>query len=173
MRGIDTRRNDLVIPALRRLALCAVVSLVVSCGAISCSDSPSRPPLPGDPVSFEIGERTLVAEVVFDHTYRQRGLMHRESLGEDRGMLFIFPDRGYRGFWMRNTLIPLSIAYLDDDGTILQIEDMKPKDERRIESKHRVRYALEVNKGWFDRAGAAVGDRVGGFPEKVAKFPAR
>ena len=103
---------------------------------------------------------------------RQRGLMRKtaEQIPENWGMLFVFRDAEYLGFWMRDTWVPLSIAYIDDDGKILQISDMKPKDERSVESKHKVRYALEMNRGWFDRAGAKVGTVIPQFREKVEPF---
>ena len=71
---------------------------------------------------------------------------------------------------MRNTLIALSIAFIDDSGRILQIEDMKPKDERRTVSKDKVRYVLEMNQGWFERHGVTVGDIFVDFQEKVVRF---
>lgn len=126
--------------------------------------------LPGDMINLAIKDKALVTEVACDDLSRQRGLMHREKLGENSAMLFIFPDLEYLSFWMRNTQIPLSIAFLDDSGKILQIEDMKPKDESRTRSKTPVRYALEVNQGWFARHGVQVGDAFDGFPARVGHF---
>ncbi|HEY1406377.1 MAG TPA: DUF192 domain-containing protein [Spirochaetota bacterium] len=84
-----------------------------------------------------------------EHTY---GLMYRDKLDENSGMLFVFPDDGYRNFWMKNTRIPLSIAYIDAKGKILEIYDMKPLDTSiTYPSKFACRYALEVNKGWFKK----------------------
>ena len=99
--------------------------------------------------------------------------MNRPSLPENEGMLFLFPQLEKQSFWMKNTLIPLSIAFLEDGGKILQIEDMKPKDESSTLSKYPVRYALEVNQGWFQRNGIAVGDAFSGFAAKIAKFKGR
>ena len=85
-------------------------------------------------------------------------------------MLFVFPAPKPQGFWMKNTLIPLSIAYISDSGEILQIEDMRPKDERSIRSKDPVRYALEVNQGWFKRHNVKVGDTIADFQQTVSRF---
>jgi uncharacterized protein len=86
--------------------------------------------------------------------------MYRTALGENRGMLFIYPDERELSFWMKNTLIPLSIAYIDSEGRITDILDMKPLDDRppHYVSSEPVQYALEVNKGFFDKKGVKLGD---------------
>lgn len=89
--------------------------------------------------------------------------MGRRDLGENDGMLFVFPRAEFRSFWMHATPLPLSIAYLADDGRITQIADMRPFDETTIESREAVRYALEVNRGWFRAKGVREGDRVEGL----------
>ena len=121
-------------------------------------------------VYFDVGEKRCRAEVAHTFAQRKRGLMHRESLGENQGMLFVYREPQLMGFWMENTLIPLSIAYIDDSGKILQIEDMQPLDRSSIRSKHEVRFALEMNQGWFARSGLGVGDVLEGFPERVKPF---
>jgi uncharacterized protein len=90
-----------------------------------------------------------------------RGLMGRTTLGENRGMLFVFPDEELRSFWMKNTLIPLSIAYMDSDGRIVDLQDMKPLDDDppHYVSTEPAKYALEVNQGFFEERGVKVGDR--------------
>lgn len=125
---------------------------------------------PHDLLKLEIGEASLVVEVACDEPSRALGLMNRESLPETHGMLFVFRTLEKQNFWMKNTLIPLSIAFISDDGEILQIEHMKPKDLRGTGSKHRVRYALEVNKGWFERHGIGTGARIQDFQEKIRRF---
>ena len=150
-----------------------IVAIALAC-LLGCNPPPPpRPVLPGDQVSITVGDRTLVAEVAFDGPSRRRGLMHRERLEEDEGMLFVFPARDNLSFWMRNTVIPLSIAFLDDDGKILQIANMRPKDLASTRSKYKVRYALEVNLGWFERAGLDVGSRLPDFRETVRPFHGR
>jgi uncharacterized protein len=93
---------------------------------------------------------------------RERGLMDRTSLGEDRGMLFVFRREQPLSFWMRDTRIPLSIAYIDSKGRITDILDMKPLDDKppHYVSSEPVQYALEVNQGFFDERGVKVGDHV-------------
>lgn len=137
-----------------------------------CSRRTERVGRPYDVIRLEIGEASLAVEVASDDPSRRLGLMNRESLPENRGMLFIFRNAVEQSFWMKNTLIPLSIAFISDDGEILQIEHMKPKDETSTLSKHRVRYALEVNKGWFERHGIEPGARIKDFREKVRIFQA-
>lgn len=103
------------------------------------------------------GNHVLNVELAADPPSREQGLMGRQSMAPDAGMLFIFPDRAPRVFWMRQTPLPLSIAFLADDGTIVHLADMQPHDETLIASRHPVRYALEVNQGWFAARGIAVG----------------
>jgi len=137
-----------------------------------------RPPAPagrgraGDRVTLEITGHTLRVEVSCDDLSRKRGLMYRNEMPDDEGMLFIFPQAKALGFWMKNTEIPLSIAFLSDDGKILQIEDMRPKDLTSTRSMMMVRYALEVNQGWFARHGVKVGDTFTGFRSTVERFDA-
>jgi uncharacterized membrane protein (UPF0127 family) len=148
-----------------------VCLVIVLSGASGCSEGPRRG-LPGDRIELKIKAVELVAEIACDDLSRRQGLMRRESLPENRGMLFLFPQGRRQGFWMRNTLIPLSIAFIDDDGTILQIEHMKPHDEGSTVSINRVRYALEMNRDWFSRKGIAVGDRIENLNEKLRPFRA-
>lgn len=101
------------------------------------------------------------AEVADDRTERARGLMERTALAEDSGMLFVFEREQPLSFWMRNTLIPLSIAYIAADGRIVDIEDMEPlDDETKHPSAEPAQYALEVNQGFFEERGIEVGDTV-------------
>ena len=91
---------------------------------------------------------------------RSRGLMFRETLPADAGMLFLLPADTGGGFWMRNTLAPLSIAFIGSDGRIQEIRDMKPLDETIVAPVDVYRWALEVNQGWFGENGVLVGDGV-------------
>lgn len=116
-----------------------------------------------------IGSHTLTAEVASTEMQRVTGLMHRFSLAPDSGMLFVFDSPQRRSFWMRNTYIPLSIAFIDASGTILNIEDMTPHDERPTWSTGPALYALEMRKGWFAQRGIAAGVRVQGLPGKAAE----
>lgn len=114
-----------------------------------------------DTATIRVGGVPLVVEVADDPMERSMGLMYRDSLPDDRGMLFVYPDEAVRGFWMKNTRIPLSIAFADADGVIIAIMDMAPDDGRtRYRSPGRARYALEVNRGWFGKNGVTVGSMI-------------
>ena len=102
----------------------------------------------------------IVAEIAANDDERSRGLMHRRSLADGEGMLFVFDWDHQMSFWMKNTLIPLSIAFIASDGRITEIRDMQPQDLNAVRSSRSVRYALEVPQGWFSRAGVQLGDIV-------------
>jgi uncharacterized membrane protein (UPF0127 family) len=106
-----------------------------------------------------------MAEIASSPGQREQGLMNRKELKDGNGMIFIFERDEIMSFWMKNTLVPLSIAYIAQDGRILEIHDMQPGDLTPVRSSRSARYALEVPQGWFDRAGIAPGDRldVSGF----------
>src|SRR4029078_3311487 len=99
--------------------------------------------------ALRIGAHALKVEVAKSDPEREKGLMFREKLGKNDGMLFIFDDPGYHSMWMMNTLIPLSVAFLDRDGVILNVEDMEPKTTDSHTAAGPALYALETNKGWF------------------------
>jgi len=108
------------------------------------------------------GEKVEVrVEIADDLPEQERGLMDRTALGKDRGMLFVYSDEEVRSFWMKNTLIPLSIAYMDSDGRIVDLQDMKPLDDDppHYVSAEPAQYALEVNQGFFEEHGVKVGNR--------------
>lgn len=101
---------------------------------------------------------TLSVEIADTWKSRQTGLMFRKSLEKNRGMLFVFNDETVRSFWMKNTYIPLSIAYIDKRGVIKEIHDMKPLDTSVFyPSRNPAKYALEVNRGWFKENNIGVG----------------
>ena len=95
--------------------------------------------------------------------------MFRESLSYNAGMLFMFPDSGPRSFWMKNTYIPLSIAYLNESGRILNIECMTPHNLSSVPSNGNAKYALEMNQGWFQDNNIIIGDKVLGIPAEVLR----
>lgn len=103
---------------------------------------------------------TLTVEIANRPDQHRRGLMFRESIDELAGMLFVFQGDRTGGFWMRNTLIPLDIAYLGADGTVLEIVHGVPLSLENLTPAQPYRYTLEVNGGWFERQGFGVGDRV-------------
>ena len=114
-----------------------------------------------------IGAATLTAEIADTAEHRAIGLMHRFSLAPDSGMLFVFDAPRPQSFWMRNTYVALSIAFIDEHGTILNIEDLVPKDERTKWSIGPALYALEMRRGWFAQKGIGPGARVQGLPGKA------
>jgi uncharacterized protein len=118
--------------------------------------------LPTVTIDASGGEEVEVrVEIADDASERARGLMHRTALAENRGMLFVFPDEERLSFWMKNTLIPLSVAFMDSEGRIVDSQDMKPLDDEppSYVSAEPARYALEVNQGFFEERGVEVGDR--------------
>ena len=120
----------------------------------------------GGLATLKIGEHSLVAEVAIDPAEQMNGLMNRESLKLNHGMLFIFPQPKKASFWMHNTSIPLDLAFLDADGVILEILPLVPFEEARVVSKSdQVAYALEVNRDWFGSRGLKPGLKVKGLPK--------
>lgn len=115
---------------------------------------------------LRIGSQPLKVEVAKDEEHRSKGLMFRKSMPRDEGMLFIFDDPGYYAMWMKNTLIPLSVAFVDHAGVILNIEDMEPQTLDTHLSAGPALYAIETNKGWFAAHHLKAGDKVTGLPTK-------
>ncbi len=110
----------------------------------------------------------LTVELARTAGERNRGLMGREELPDNRGMLYVFPQDTETAFWMKDTLIPLSIAFIAADGTILDVQEMEPLSEEKHRPPAPYRYALEVNQGWFEERGFGTGDRVE-IPEGVTE----
>ncbi len=116
--------------------------------------------------TVRVGPHALKVEVVASDADRARGLMNRTSLGRNDGMLFIFDEPAYHSMWMKNTLIPLSVAFIDAQGTILNILDMEPETLDPHTSAGPSIYAIEVNKGWFAEKKVKAGDKVTGLPKR-------
>jgi uncharacterized membrane protein (UPF0127 family) len=113
-------------------------------------------------------KRHLRVELARSEEERALGLMFRTKLDEGRGMLFIFEREQSLNFWMKNTLLPLSIAYIAGDGRIVDIQDMVPQSLETVRSRFPARYALEVPQGWFSKVGVRPGDLV-----KVQSLPSK
>jgi len=111
-------------------------------------------------VRINIGGENFTVEVARTEAEKQLGLMYRKNLRKNRGMLFVYEQDRKLSFWMKNTKVPLSIAYIAKDGTIKEIYKMEPYSLRSIESTHYVRYALEVPQGTFERLGIGPGDTI-------------
>lgn len=120
-------------------------------------------------ITLEVGGVSVVAEVADDDAERQMGLMHREALERDHGMLFVYPDERLRGFWMKNTITPLSIAYISATGRIVHTAEMKPLDETVVPSNYPAMYALEMSQGWFLSHNISAGAAVTGLPGPSAE----
>ena len=149
----------------QKAAMAALLSLLLlSCSGKAGADSSGNGPTEANPrlatIELSVGGARLEAEVARTGGERERGLMFRKSLKEGEGMLFVFEADQRLAFWMKNTLVPLSVAYLSSDGTIREVFDLEPGSLEAKASERSLRYALEVPKGWFEKVGARVGDRI-------------
>ncbi len=121
-----------------------------------------QPALPTTRLSA--GIHLIQAEVASTTATRSQGLMRRKAMAQGAGMLFLFDEPAAHCMWMRNTLIPLSVAFIDERGEIVNIADMQPLDETAHCALRPVRYALEMNQGWFKKRGIGPGTHVDGIP---------
>jgi uncharacterized membrane protein (UPF0127 family) len=137
------------------LSACSLAVLMALSSPASGEDLPT--------VQLSIKGHGLVAEVAATTPTRTVGLMHRFSLKPDHGMLFVFDAPQPLAFWMKNTFVPLSIAFIGADGRILNIDDMAPQTETTHPSRGLALYALEMKKGWFAQHSIVAGERVEGL----------
>lgn len=114
-------------------------------------------------MELSAGFHRIEAEVAASDRDRQVGLMNRREMPPQRGMLFVFDQENTHCMWMRNTLLPLSVAFVDAKGVIINIETMKPQTEDNHCAKAPARYALEMNAGWFAQRGIKPGTKLGGI----------
>ena len=114
-------------------------------------------------MELSAGFHRIEAEVAATDQSRQLGLMNRRAMPQQRGMLFVFAQANTHCMWMRNTLLPLSVAFIDGDGVIVNIEDMQPQTEDNHCARKPARYALEMNIGWFAQRGIKPGSKLGGL----------
>jgi len=114
-------------------------------------------------ITLAIAGHKITVEVASNDSDRSRGLMHRRMLPENRGMLFVFPETALHAMWMMNTYVPLSVAFLDEKGVIINIEDMTPHTQTPHAAARPAKYALEANRGWFRKRGIEPGARVEGL----------
>lgn len=149
----------------RRLLLISFAALTCA-GALAQEPTGPQPPLPA--VQLQSGMYLIKAEVAGEFGTRMIGLMGRKQMAANEGMLFLFPDLQQQCMWMKNTLLPLSVAFIDKDGTILNIEDMKPQTEDSHCSVKPAPYALEMNLNWFKQKGIKAGSKITGL-EKAGK----
>jgi uncharacterized membrane protein (UPF0127 family) len=114
-------------------------------------------------IALAVNGHKLTAEVAHTDPARAQGLMHRRMLPENRGMLFVFTTTAHHAMWMMNTYIPLSVAFIDERGVIINIEDMKPHTQDTHPAAKPAKYALEMNLGWFSKRGIKPGATVDGI----------
>jgi uncharacterized membrane protein (UPF0127 family) len=130
----------------------------------SHAQTQAQPELPITKLS--IGGKTIGAEIADEEHERAAGLMFRKELADDAGMLFIMPQTGPVAFWMRNTELPLTIAYIAPNGAIMELHDLEPFNERPVPSSFpHIAYALEMPRGWFTKNNIWPGERVVGLPK--------
>jgi uncharacterized membrane protein (UPF0127 family) len=146
--------------SLRSCAKLAFAILALSAAALA----------PAKDIAFKtgqvrVGKHPLKVELAVSDEERSRGLMFRKALGKDDGMLFVFDELGYHSMWMKDTLIPLSVAFLDGEGNIINILDMEPQTLDTHSAAGPARYAIEANKGWFAEKKVKPGDKVTGLPK--------
>lgn len=143
-------------PGLRSILLPFVYVLIL----VACARDDTTPHQYQVTVSDADSTRVVQVEIAATPQQRQQGLMWRQALDPDWGMLFLFPGLSGGGFWMRNTYVPLDIAYIGADGTVQEIRAAKPLDLTTLTPERPYRYVLEVNQGWFEEHGLGVGSKV-------------
>ena len=137
------------------VATCAVAFLLVGTGMARAQSLPV--------IRLSAGMHVIRAEVAATVEARSRGLMFRESLEPNQGMVFVFDEAAAHCMWMRNTLIPLAVAFLDGQGRIINVEEMQPQTEDNHCAAQPARYALEMNSGWFRQRGIGTGTEIRGI----------
>ena len=147
-----------------------LLMLALSCSAALAQRAPTgQPQLDLPRTTLSIGMHRIDTQLATAPEQRQIGLMHRTAMPQHEGMLFVFEQPAVQCFWMRNTLIPLTAAFVADDGSIVNLADMQPLDESSHCSAKPVRYVLEMNQGWFKQRNLKAGARLRGKPFEAAR----
>jgi uncharacterized protein len=141
---------------------CTLAALSMACLGAARAQTEAQPRL--DTVALQAGMHVVHAEVARTPLQTQTGMMFRREMAQNEGMLFVFDSPARRCFWMKNTILPLSIAFIADDGRIVNLADMQPQSEASHCAAEPVRYALEMNQGWFAKRGIKPGFRLKGAP---------
>ena len=147
---------------MMKTALSTLAALVLAAAMLPASAQEPQTGLPR--VALSAGMHRIDAQVAQTNEQRATGLMHRKEMPQHEGMLFVFERPTVQCFWMKDTLLPLSAAFIADDGTIVNIADMKPLALDSHCSDKPVRYVLEMNQGWFAKKGVKPGARLNGGP---------
>lgn len=142
---------------------------VVCAGVLAVAAVPALADSPMPLTELSIGMYRIEAEVAATQENRMVGLMQRRSMPANHGMLFVFTEQQRHCMWMRNTLLPLSVAFLDEQGRILNVEDMQPQTEDNHCAAKPARFALEMNLGWFKQKGLAAGTKINGVERLAAQ----
>lgn len=141
-----------------------LVALLATAALVACQPGSSPPPASAGPETYfpiAIGSSTLQLQLALTPAEHQKGLMFRESLPADHGMLFLFPQAKQQSFWMKNTKLPLDIGYLDASGRLLEIHPLFPYDESGVTSRSaQILIAIETNRDWYAQNGIATGARL-------------
>ena len=154
-----------------KAALAALLCFHLGLPAVSQAQSPSQdaPQMDLPRARLTAGIHQITAQVAQSPQERSTGLMFRKEMPQAEGMLFVFEQPTQQCFWMKNTLLPLTAAFVADDGVIVNLADMKPQSTDPHCSAKPVRYVLEMNQGWFAKKGVKAGARLGGMLFEVAK----
>jgi uncharacterized membrane protein (UPF0127 family) len=158
MNGIVFQRSG------RRTARAWLAGMCIGVGVLAMPASAQEGPQRLTAIQLGAGMHNIKAEVARTPQEHQIGLMFRKSMGANDGMLFVFDRASPQCFWMRNTLIPLAIAFVADDGTVVNLDEMKPQTEETHCSTQPVRFVLEMNTGWFAKRGVKPGSKLSGAP---------
>ena len=151
-----------------RLCLWAAVCASAFLGPVQAQQN-GQPQLNLPRAELTAGMHRLNVQLAQTSSEHQVGLMHRKDMPQQEGMLFVFPRLGTQCFWMKNTLLPLTAAFVADDGTIVNLADMQPHSEESHCSTKPVRYVLEMNQGWFAKKGIKAGSKLSGAPFTAQK----
>ena len=144
------------------LAIAAAALLGIGCAAPAMARDPGQPQMDLRRIDLTAGMYRIDTQLATTERQREIGLMFRKEMPQQEGMLFVFEIPGVQCFWMRNTILPLTAAFVADDGTIVNLADMKPMTEDSHCSAKPVRYVLEMNQGWFAKRGIKAGAKLNG-----------
>jgi len=150
-----------------KISVSLLLSLLLGLASVS-TNAQNQPQLNLPRTTLSIGFHQLQVQVAATPEQQATGLMFRTDMPAHEGMLFVFPTASQQCFWMKNTLIPLTAAFVADDGTIINLEDMQPQTTQSHCSSKPVRFVLEMNQGWFVKKGLKAGGKLAGVPFKAA-----
>ncbi len=146
---------------MKKILIPLLVTILMAHPAVNAQDTPQTQ-LPRTTLS--IGIHQIDAQVALTPEQREIGLMYRKEMPQNEGMLFAFENPTRLCFWMKNTLLPLTAAFIADDGTVVNLENMKPQTTESHCSAKPVRFVLEMNQGWFAKKGVKAGSKIAGKP---------